>query len=462
MKLNQIVICALLVVFALSCKDDDFGNIEETKIYIPAIGPTYNSLSGNVVVLRNEKLAGNGLKFPILSTRPVPKDVEIEVAIDTSMISVYDTINETHSQRYPDGLFSLSSNIVSISAGETSSRDSISLSLNASINIPDSIESVIVPIVISTPNSPVPTSATRNVMYLNVSFTEVGAVVGKTKTVNVSTSTVDYTPINVKGPDKLVFYGFLSQAIPKSVNITVSVADNSAVDIYNEEHGTSHKYFPKGAYVLSKDMVTIPVDATESEENFEVAISDLNAFKKDNSYLLALSIKDEGVVKPSRDANTMYLVVNTGFSNIDKSKTSAPASTFDRKGWSIKDVGSERFGKAIDVLDDNYKTAWFTPVGDAYVSIDMGKEQALSGVQVSPSYKYGISNNNAKFEIETSVDNVKWSTQGIYSGDKFGGSTTTPDLRNVHFYAPVEARYFRITFKRVTSYYAGASEIRGF
>ncbi len=458
-KLNRIVICVLLIM-AMSCKDDDFGNIEEMKIYVPAIGPSYNSISGNVVVLRNEMLPGNDLKFPVLSTRPVPKDVQVTAIIDTTLISVYDSIYGKQSPQIPDGLFSLTNNTITIDEGQAVSKDSISLSLKEGASVPENVDSFVVPVVISTFESPVPTSETRNIMYINVAFTEVVSYVGETKTNRTITSSIDYTPVNVIGPDKLIFSGFLSQAIPKPADITISVAENSVIDGYNQKHGTDYRYFPASAYSLSKNTVTVPADATVSQDNFEVAISDLNAFEKDCSYLLALNVKDEGVVKSSTSANTMYLILNVSFSNIDMSKTSAPESTLNRSGWAIDDFGSESFGSVVSVLDDNYNTSWLTMGAESYISIDMGEKQLLRGIQLAPNYQYSVNYNTSVFEIATSEDNISWVVQGTYSGTTFGGSVSDPDLRNIHFYEQVEAKYFRITFKESSLY--GASEIRGF
>ncbi len=457
-KLSRIVIYVLLIMVAISCQDDDFGNIEKMKVYVPAIGPSYNSINGNVVVLRNEILPGNDLKFPVLSTRPVPKDVQVTAIIDTTLISVYDSIYGKQSPQIPDGLFVLDNNIVTINAGQTSSKDSVSFVVDAQKQAGAS--SFVVPIVISTVNTPVPTSTTRDVMYVNVAFTEVVSYVGETRTNRIITSSIDYTPVNVIGPDKLIFSGFLSQAIPKPADITISVAENSEIDAYNQKHGTNYRYFPAGAYSLSKNTVTVPVDATVSQDNFEVTISNLNAFEKDSSYLLALSIKDEGVVNANVDANTMYLILNAGFSNIDMSKTSAPETILNRSEWIIDDFGSESFGPVVSVLDDNYNTSWLTMGTECYVTIDMGIKQSLNGLQLSPNYKYNVSYNTPVFEIATSEDNNTWTMQGTYSGITFGGSVDDPDLRNVHFYEPVEAQYFRITFKGGS--FAGASEIRGF
>ncbi len=177
-----------------------------------------------------------------------------------------------------------------------------------------------------------------------------------------------------------------------------------------------------------------------------------------------LSIDNEGIVESDDDANLMYLVMNSSFSNIDMSKTSEPETMLDRSGWTIASYGSSYYGSASSVLDDKYSTSWLTSADGANITIDMGANQSLNGIQLAPNYKYSVKYNASSFEIATSNDNSTWTTQGTYSGETFGGDAYTPDLRNIHFYAPVDARYFRITFDKNTSssYLAGASEIRGF
>lgn len=461
-KLHQILIGMLLILNLSACTDDDSGNMNEVKVYIPAIGSSYNVIKGNVLTLRDEMIAGNDLKFPVLLTRPYSKDVQVTAWIDTTLISVYDSIYNASSPRFPEGFFSLSNNTVTIKAGQTTSGDSISLAVNPEILAAKS--SYVIPVVISTVNSGVPISSNRNVMYVNTNFAKVNSSLGALSLSNGTIkSDIIYTPGGVDGPDKLKFPGYLSQPIPKPAEITIGLPGNSAVDDYNRRYRTNYLPFPEGAYSLVNNKATVPVDAFESRDSFEVKISNKSAFQKDLSYLLVLRIEDEGIVEPRLSAQEMYLIVNAGFSNFNLSNTSEPDELLNRNGWSVADYGSQSYGDARNVLDDNYNTSWMTSVRTANITLDMGAMQTLKGIQLSPNYKYAVSYNISIFEIATSEDNVTWTTQGNYSGKPFTGSVSSPEKRNIHFYSPVQARYFKITYGGgATSGFAGASEIKVF
>lgn len=459
-KLHQILIGILLILNLSACTDADSGNMNEVKVYIPAIGSSYNVIKGNVLILRDEMIAGNDLKFPVLLTRPYSEDVQVTAWIDTTLISVYDTTYSAKSPQLPEGFFALGNNTVTIKAGQTISGDSISLAVNPAKQVDKS--SFVIPLVISTVNSRVPTSSNRNIMYVNAAFAKVNSSLGIIGNGTIN-SDIIYTPRGVTGPDKFKFPGYLSQPIPKPAEITIGLPGNSAVDDYNRRYSTNYLPFPDGAYSLVNNKVTVPIDMPVSRDSFEVKISDQTAFQKGLSYLLVLRIEDEGIVEPHLSAQEMYLIVNTSFSNYDLSNTSEPDKLLDRSGWSVVDFGSQSYGAARYVLDDNYSTSWMTSVRTANITIDMGAKQTLKGIQLSPNYKYGVSYNTPVFEITTSEDNTTWTTQGTYSGKAFGGSTSSPEKRNIHFYVPMQARYFKIIFGGgATSGFAGASEIKGF
>jgi hypothetical protein len=64
--------------------------------------------------------------------------------------------------------------------------------------------------------------------------------------------------------------------------------------------------------------------------------------------------------------------------------------------------------------------------------------------------------------VASSNDGVNWTVQGSYAGSMPAGSATAPELRNVSFYAPVQARYFRFTLTAYGQYAGGFGELNAF
>ncbi|SUJ26766.1 F5/8 type C domain [Sphingobacterium spiritivorum] len=64
--------------------------------------------------------------------------------------------------------------------------------------------------------------------------------------------------------------------------------------------------------------------------------------------------------------------------------------------------------------------------------------------------------------VASSNDGINWTLQGSYTGSMPYGTATNPELRNVSFYAPVQARYFRFTITGYGDYAAGFGELNAF
>lgn len=460
--LKYVLLFTVILLGIVGCNKDNSAN-NELFIYTPPGNITADMNHGDFLLVRETVLPVANSGFPAVITRPFAKDVNIKAVIETSLLVRYDSINGTNSPAIPDGLFRLKNDIVTIKAGETASADSFYLDITDVAKIPSGINSFIIPVEIRSENPDVQTSTVRNVMYLNADITTIlssAKSFGGSDKVN---TTVNFTPVGIAGPDEITFGAFLNRAIPQDAKVTVELAGDNEVDDYNQANSTSYKHFPAGTYLLSKSEVTVPAGTIQSADSFAIDLTNLSEFEIDESYLLVLKVKDEGLVAPDADNNKVYVIVKGIYSNIDLSNTSAPASLLDRSGWSVAARGGQTYGAANNALDNNYNTSWMTPISNAWITIDMGAETELSGIQLSPNYAYGVVYNTTTFEVLTSVDNINWQKQGTYTGNTFGGSTSNPDIRNVHFYGAVNARYFKINYLNINSSgYAGASEIKGF
>ncbi|MGJ1392082.1 hypothetical protein ACR78F_17025 [Sphingobacterium spiritivorum] len=78
-----------------------------------------------------------------------------------------------------------------------------------------------------------------------------------------------------------------------------------------------------------------------------------------------------------------------------------------------------------------------------------------------PSYAFGATYNATGIDVFTSNDNVTWTSQGTYTGDRVlsSSSATSPDNRNINFYTPVSCRYVKFVMSTLPNSYGGFSEI---
>lgn len=446
----------------IGCKKDDFSK-KELFVYTPPGNVTADMNLADFMLARDVALAAPNSGFPATITRPFTKDVKVSGMIVEDLLARYDSINGTTSPELPSGMFKLKNNLVTIPAGETTSVDSFYIDIADISKMSVDVNQFIIPIEINSDNRDVPTSETRQVMYIKANITRVLSTIkslGGSNTVNTS---VNFTPISIQGPEEITFRGILSKAIPEQTEIAIELGSDQDVDTYNAKNNTKYKYFPSGTFSLDKDKVTVVPGAVESADSFAIRLSNIDEFMKDSSYLLVVKVKDEGIVAPNAEENELYIILTGLYNNVNLSKNDVPASLLDRSNWKISGYGDQIYGAANDVLDNNYNTSWMTTISSAWISIDMGETNSLQGIQISPNYAFGVVYNTTTFDIYTSNDGSNWELQGRYSGSTFGGSVGSPDLRNIHFYAPVNASYIRINYLNIgSSGYAGASEIKGF
>ena len=100
------------------------------------------------------------------------------------------------------------------------------------------------------------------------------------------------------------------------------------------------------------------------------------------------------------------------------------------------------------MLDGSNSTAWRSSNSSTAVKwaiLNMGSQQAIRGFQLVPDY-VSTGDNATQIRVSTSADSATWQVQGIWNGTgpATGSSAASPDLKNINFIAPVQARYFRL------------------
>lgn len=248
----------------------------------------------------------------------------------------------------------------------------------------------------------------------------------------------------------------------QKANSKVSVSfkiDNSLIESYNEEHGTSYSAMPDGVVLFDQQTVTIPAGAMQSEEPIHLTTTDneelLGSLTQKNGYLVPVVMTDvtgNGTTPSTNMTPVSYFAVTITNDNIHHGAGESDITgtkVSDQSGWSAT-ANVAAFN--INYMFDGDVTKYITMQnrnGDVVVTIDMGKEYTFDALTLC----YGRKNTwtgaitysgqlKASIGIETSSNGEIWESVGDWkSGD---------NNRFMIFYAPITARYVRITSKNTT------------
>lgn len=257
----------------------------------------------------------------------------------------------------------------------------------------------------------------------------------------------------------------VKRALTKAVKVKL-VRDQALLDNYNGDTADFSK-LPNDTYTITEGTL----DAGKLETNLTLTFKNMNSLTAIPGYILPLKLEvigDAEDVDVSTTASMLFLKIKVAFSNIDNSNKEAPQAFINRESpkWTVdvSSIYSNFYGN--NMLDGDRRTAWFSYyafTGYETATLDMQKENNVKGIQVFPNFVYPT-NNSTKIEVLTSNDKVTWITQGayIYSGPAVDNdSFSNPEIiRNIHFYAPVNARYIRL--KMFSSNYTGIGELNVF
>ena len=120
----------IIALFTLNACGDDEEMDYDMKLYVNSgFNTTYFSKVHNDRVLNRTIITNGVVKFPVTSTRPVPKDIKVVFGIDESLLDTYNTEHETEYQLLSQEHFKLINNTVVIEHKETCSIDSVKLEI---------------------------------------------------------------------------------------------------------------------------------------------------------------------------------------------------------------------------------------------------------------------------------------------------------------------------------------------
>lgn len=222
--------------------------------------------------------------------------------------------------------------------------------------------------------------------------------------------------------EQVIIYGanFGGRGFPEN-DIKVSFAvDPAMVTAYNLTNNTAFELLPQSSYQLSGKEAVIKKNSLATEPLRltvkTVGTSSIQMFKK---YILPVGITSDFKVNPN--LKTTYFLI-TAEPNI------ADYPDYKRSAWKVIDFSSQEAsgegpnnGRAIFAIDDNIQSFWHSqwqgssPGPPHYITIDMGAEQVIHGVNITPRQLDGAGGKPEQVQIETSTDNVTWQTVGQYT-----------------------------------------------
>ncbi len=450
-----------------ACDKNDSFSTSELHVYAAPGTVAYNIIQGNFNVLGTQVVAGPGTSFPVLLSRAVDRDIQVNISIDTSLIRLYDSINKltTPSAKLPVGAFGLQQDgLITIPAGQTTSAASAQVELkNASLLTEGT--TYIIPVVITNANNGVPVSASRNIIFVKTQLKVIKAGISSLTNTNTISLVLNKAGNTVTGPNALYVKGNLNDQLSGSTQITVEEA-RSLLAAYNQQTGKNYILMPASSYQLQKPSVTIAASATTSADSIVISLPNLQLFQTGNDYLLPIqlkSAKNQSTDIPADDTKkVVYIQVSVVENNIDPANSTVTGTAISRSGWTVTASGSYSGNAITRILDGNNATAWDSDGRmPAWVQLDMGASKTVKGFPIVPSYEYR-NDNFINMEVYSSNNGTTWKLEGYYVGTttSAGSTAANPDIKNVRFIMPVTARYFKFNITKTTDgSYAGMAEL---
>lgn len=236
--------------------------------------------------------------------------------------------------------------------------------------------------------------------------------------------------------------------------------DNSLIESYNEQNGTNYEAMPDGVAVIENPTVTIPTGKMQSDDPIHIVLDEahLSSLTSD-SYIIPVvmkSVSGGNGIKSSNQTPVSYFIVTTTYDNVKHGATEddiTGTKVSDLTGWSATTNSTVYADQISCVLDGNVTTykAFQNRTEDLWITIDMGQNYTFDALTLQygfySSYTqkttyYGQISANTIFE--TSMDGENWNSAGNFkSGD---------NNKFMAFYAPITARYLRVTAKKTGSY----------
>lgn len=440
---KYIAIAAITAVMAplTACDDDselgpkDNANYEANFVYFDQPSSTFAEVEYKA---NGDFISGltDPLKLvPIRLTKPAPSNIQVEIAIDETLVDEY------NAEKGTDYVFlegaKIDNSFLNVKAGEFTSVDSITISFGDHSGFINQENDLILPIVVKGGEGLTPSKSGRIFLTFTSTYRP------NFMFIPTATKTFKAALMN-EGWEETISTINVENVIELSYNpyeeVTVNIAiDESKVAEYNAANGTSYEF--KADAKLVSNTMTIGTDSKFG--SFAINTGDLDGIANEIPYVIPVTISSvEGAAVEIEGSETIYVVVkgvgrelSYSPSEYSGSKLEYPiACTVDGSatysgGWSSTEWVSIING-------DNYDWGYIKP--NQLMEIDFGKTVNLTSIWVNSYASYYCATG---MKLETSVDGSKWTDWGEVSHEKSSNGKYYINLS-----AAEDVRYMRLVF----------------
>ena len=270
------------------------------------------------------------------------------------------------------------------------------------------------------------------------------------------------TPVSTVSNVDFTWEARCSKKASGDIRVTVAV-DNSLIDAYNEEHDTEFEALPVEAVVLENAEMTIPAGEMVVADAVHLKLTDdanvLSTLKSAKGYIIPLRLVSAEGGNSQLSTNMLapsFLTITVTEDNMNHEAiqyTGTGALVADQTGWTATTNGTVQswYDPIESIFDGNGETYCYISnrSGDLWLDVDMGKPYSFDGIRMMSSSYYGDSGSfSAGMTVSTSDNGTDWKTQGEIERN----------AEDCVFYAPLTARYIRITVPNAGGWYGASLE----
>ena len=270
------------------------------------------------------------------------------------------------------------------------------------------------------------------------------------------------TPVSTVSNVDFTWEARCSKKASGDIRVTVAV-DNSLIDAYNEEHDTEFEALPVEAVVLENAEMTIPAGEMVVADAVHLKLTDdanvLSTLKSAKGYIIPLRLVSAEGRNSQMSTNMLapsFLTITVTEDNMNHEAiqyTGTGTLVADQTGWTATTNGTVQswYDPIESIFDGNGETYCYISnrSGDLWLDVDMGKPYSFDGIRMMSSSYYGDSGSfSAGMTVSTSDNGTDWKAQGEIESD----------AEDCVFYAPLTARYIRITVPNAGGWYGASLE----
>lgn len=469
----------LLLPLLSSCSKD---NVINTKYLETYLGPDQFQTDATLPTLSFDLYADgrvNGgnkpavLSFanPIKLSTSSPTDINVKLKFaDKSLVDEYNVKNNTKYSILPEGACKLQQESFVIKSGKLiADTDSIRLNLaDAGVLTSEATEYLLPIILDGLESKDAGAKINTNAMFIKVIpkvyLASLSGLNMENNVINMVYTTTSEGDIFVPPSDRTIQVK-LNPKAGTSTAVEVVSGGEAAVNSYNTANNKSYTLLPASNYSITSGGTAV-FEAGQSTIDLSVKLLNNKQLDVKKQYLLPLTLKQGNIAFSDKKANTVMIVISAKVTNIDlSSKTPVAGTVVNRSNpaWSIVEASRPYNSTyaAANVLDNRNTTSWFAAGVNSFITLDMAQSNTVKGFVLMPSYAFGATYNATGIDVFTSNDNVTWTSQGTYTGERVlsSSSATSPDNRNINFYTPVSCRYVKFVMSTLPNSYGGFSEI---